>query len=128
MSLVLKALQNVYNYGLVYKSCQWGCKPQIPRWKRVFNTVAEGLGADKQPFTDPGNFTETKVHPLSLGEQAELAYFMQELAGTPACKVCGSTNLSPDPAGYYEHAERWDGAPFLCLDHSESLEPSYDRA
>ncbi len=38
------------------------------------------------------------------------------------CRVCGSTNLMPDPAGYYGHAEREDGAPLMCMDWNVSRE------
>ena len=32
------------------------------------------------------------------------------------CKICGSPRLTPDPADYYGHAHREDGAPLMCLD------------
>lgn len=37
------------------------------------------------------------------------------------CNICGSTNLFPDPAGYYNHAP-----DMLCLDHPEHMEPGFN--
>ena len=41
------------------------------------------------------------------------------------CRICGSTNLSPDPSAYYEHAFSANGAPLLCLDGGSDHEPGH---
>ena len=41
-------------------------------------------------------------------------------APAPVCRKCGSTELFPDPGGYYCDSERWDGAPLLCCKCSDT--------
>lgn len=41
------------------------------------------------------------------------------------CRICGSTNLTADPAGYYEHAQTLNGAPLMCQDWNVSKESIY---
>ena len=44
-----------------------------------------------------------------------LAWKVSQYAPQPTCKNCGGTDLFPDQAGYYRDAERWDGAPLVCV-------------
>lgn len=44
--------------------------------------------------------------------------------GKAICKHCGGTDLEPDPAGYYNDAERDDGAPLLCVGLCKEFEGS----
>jgi hypothetical protein len=47
---------------------------------------------------------------------------LSQYAPPPKCKRCGGDRLDADPAGYYEDAHRWDGAPLMCLDCPETEE------
>lgn len=90
----------------------------LPAWKRLFNTVARALGAEQAPFVDPLNWSRVEALPLeAVADPVRVDEAMRLLAPIPTCRVCGSTNLEPDPAGYYCDAETYWGAPLLCLDH-----------
>jgi hypothetical protein len=56
------------------------------------------------------------------GEWQGHAFHLAQYAPKPTCRLCGSDQLVEDPAGYYWHAERFDGAPLCCLVHPESLD------
>jgi hypothetical protein len=78
----------------------------LPWWNRALNSLMMTLGADQQPFKGTRRVVVSQV----------LTEALQLMAPDPKCNVCGGDNLQADPAGYYWHAERWDGAPLLCLD------------
>jgi hypothetical protein len=99
---------------------RWSVHTGLPRWKRFLNWLALKLGADQKPFTDPLNFGKWDMRPLSdVAEPHLIERAMRELAGEPVCRVCGGKDLVPDPAGYYCHAENYDGAPLLCRNMEE---------
>ena len=47
-------------------------------------------------------------------EWHDIAQRLSQYAPAPTCQSCDGSELIEDPAGYYWHAERWDGAPLLC--------------
>ena len=66
---------------------------------------------------------KTNAMLAKMAEDYRLAgWAIAEYAPKPTCRICGSTDLVPDPAGYYYHARRWDGAPLCCLTHPEKLD------
>lgn len=105
--------------GFAKVTGEWSCGTGLILYKRVLNWLMVKLGADQNPFIDPRNWSKCEVLPLSAVVNESLVInVMKEIAPIPVCKVCGSTTtLVPDPAGYYCHAERYDGAPLLCRLH-----------
>lgn len=108
--VVLKVLRDAYHYGLFYHHWASGYPSGLPRWKRFINWLLRF--ADQPPFLDPNNYDRFLKGNIPEKDAVEL--ILKELTGTPRCRKCGSTELAPDPAGYYEDAVRWDGAPLLC--------------
>lgn len=108
---VLRLLQHVATYGLYTPEFRWGRVSGLPWYKRLVNWVCDVLDA---PYMDPENYGKTHHISLTLREQEDLDQFLRLNAPKPKCKLCGSGYLEPDPAGYYEHATDYRGAPLLC--------------
>jgi hypothetical protein len=89
----------------------------LPWWKRAVNRLTKKFGGDTPPFTDPVNYWKVEELPLSCVANESLIHeAMRELAPESKCRRCGGTNLDCDPAGYYQDALDYNGAPLLCLD------------
>jgi hypothetical protein len=58
---------------------------------------------------------EAQFWKAQYKEAYALAVKLSEYAPKPTCKHCGGHYLEADPAGYYYDAERWDGAPLMCV-------------
>ncbi len=109
--------------GFSYVTGSWSEFTGLSRWQRFVNWVAKLLGGDQPPFIDPKNFRRVEDRPLShYADPALIDEALRELAPIPKCRICGAgpEHLAPDPAGYYCHAKRYDGAPLLCTRHPES--------
>jgi hypothetical protein len=86
-------------------------------WQRLLNWAVARLATDAKVFTDPLNYYRCEYVPLKdVADPGLIDAAMRELAPEPRCRICGSVNVAEDPAGYYCHAERYDGAPLLCLE------------
>jgi hypothetical protein len=103
-------------FGFAKTYARWSTGTSLTRFQRLFNWLAKKLGADQTPFTDQFNFSRCEVLSLkSVANVEAINEAMRELADSPVCKVCGSKNLVPDPAGYYCDAVNYDGGPLMCM-------------
>lgn len=115
-NVVLTVLQEVYHGGIAYTHGNASCVNGLSWWKRLINWLLRG--ADKQPFTDPLNYTRiTRKMVKDIVDTNVLVSAMKQLApDPPVCKQCGGTKLVVDTAGHFCHATDWRGAPLLCKD------------
>jgi hypothetical protein len=112
------------DYGFANVSSRGSTSTGLTRWQQFVNWLAKKLRANQKPFTDPLNWRKVEVLPLrQVADPDLIEEAMRELASEPACRICGRKDLLvPDPAGYYCHAERYDGAPLLCRNKTSEHE------
>jgi hypothetical protein len=113
--VIRETLKQAMNRGFAYQTGQVSSWTQLSWWKRWINSWKLW---DQPPFIDPVNWS--KIEQRSC--DSRVAEILERMTPPPVCRKCGSKNLAADPSGYYWHAERWDGAPLLCLDHDEELD------
>lgn len=88
-------------------------------FRQRWNVFLENLEGNLSfwPFTKLQYYKRwAKNSQFDAEEWERIARKISKYAPPPRCKRCDSANLFPDQAGYYRDAERWDGAPYLCLD------------
>lgn len=113
---VHRVLCRVEQDGLVGTELCWSASTGLKWWQRAINALTKWMGADAPAFTDPKNFCRIYAVPLgSVADPSLIEEAMRDLAPEVRCRVCGSTDLTCDPAGYYCDAVDWRGAPLLCL-------------
>lgn len=116
--LAHKIIVQAYNTGIAKRYVQSGFRTSLTRYQRFVNWACLKLfGAERGVFEDYNNFDYIDVY---WERDAEVEWLLKTLHGTPECRRCGKTEtLFPDPAGYYVDAERYDGAPLLCTNHTD---------
>jgi hypothetical protein len=114
-AIVRETLKTAIKCGFAIRTGKASSCINLSWWKRWVNSWRLW---DQPPFIDLDNWSKTEQMPCD----PRVKDILKAITPQPVCRKCGSKNLDADPSGYYWHAERWDGAPLLCLDHSEELD------